>query len=150
MKLDSQKRIAASLLNCSIKRVVFDVERLEEIKESITKADLRSLIKDEAITAKPLRGISRGRARKRQIQRRKGQQKGQSTRKGKSKARAPKKRVWINRIRIQRKFLKELKDKKILSSGTYSNLRSKAKGGFFRSKRHIKVFLDKIIGNKNE
>ncbi len=48
------------------------------------------------------------------------------------------------KIRNQRKFLKELKDKKIVNKRVSSDLRSKAKGGFFRSKRHIKIFLEKI------
>ena len=144
MKLNTQKVLAAGLLNCSKKRVIFDIERLEEIKEAITKADLRGLIKDKAISAKPIKGISRGRARKRQEQRRKGRQKGPSSKKGKKTARAPKKKVWMKKIRNQRKFLKELKDKKIINKGTNLDLRSKAKGGFFRSKRHIKIFLEKI------
>ena len=101
MKLNNQKRIAAKLLNCSKKRVVFDTERLEEIKEAITKADLRGLIKDKAISAKPVKGVSRGRARKRQEQRRKGRQKGHSSRKGKKTARSPKKKVWMKKIRNQ-------------------------------------------------
>ena len=144
MKLKSQKVLAAGLLKCSKKRVVFDTERLEEIKESITKADLRGLIKDNAISAKPVKGVSRGRARKRQEQKKKGRQKGFSSRKGKKTARLPKKKAWMSKIRTQRKFLKELKDKKIINKTISSDLRSKAKGGFFRSKRHIKIFLEKI------
>ncbi|MBC8444130.1 50S ribosomal protein L19e [Candidatus Woesearchaeota archaeon] len=149
MKLTAQKTISAKLLNCSKKRVIFDIERLDEIKEAITKADLRSLIKDKAITAKPVQGISRFRAKKRQIQKNKGKQKGQGSRKGKKTARLPKKKIWMNKIRLQRKFLKEIKDKKVIEGKTYRDLRSKSKGGFFRSKRHIKIFLDKILG-KNE
>ena len=148
MKLTAQKTISAKLLNCSRKRVTFDTERLDEIKEAITKADLRSLIKDDAITAKPVKGISRGRAKKRQIQRNKGKQKGYGARKGKKTARLPKKKAWMNKIRLQRKFLKEVKDKKIIENKTYRDLRSKSKGGFFRSKRHIKIFLEKIVGKK--
>ena len=144
MKLNTQKALAAKLLDCSKKRVIFDTERLEEIKEAITKADLRGLIKDEAISAKPIKKNSRGRARKRQEQRRKGKQKGHATRKGKKTARSPKKLVWMRKIRNQRKFIKLLKDKKIINKEINSDLRSKAKGGFFRSKRHIKIFLDKI------
>ena len=144
MKLNTQKALAAKLLDCSKKRVIFDTERLEEIKEAITKADLRGLIKDEAISAKPIKKNSRGRARKRQEQRRKGKQKGHATRKGKKTARAPKKMVWMRKIRNQRKFIKLLKDKEIINKEINSDLRSKAKGGFFRSKRHIKIFLDKI------
>ena len=148
MKLTAQKTISAKLLNCSKKRVIFDIKRLDEIKEAITKADLRSLIKDTAIKAKPIKGVSRVRAKKRQIQRNKGKQKGQGSRKGKKTARLPKKKIWMNKIRLQRKFLKELKNKKIVEGKKYRELRSKSKGGFFRSKRHIKIFLEKIKGKK--
>jgi large subunit ribosomal protein L19e len=144
MKLNTQKGLSAKLLNCSKKRVIFDTERLEEIKEAITKADLRGLIKDKGISAKPIKGISRGRARKGQEQKRKGRQKGHSSRKGKKTARLPKKKAWMIKIRNQRKFIKELKDKKITNKKINSDLRSKAKGGFFRSKRHIKIFIGKI------
>jgi len=63
MKLKLQKRIAAEVLNCSEQRVQFDVDRLDEIKEAITKADIRGLIIKKAITAKKVKGISRARAR---------------------------------------------------------------------------------------
>ena len=49
MKLDNQKRLAAQILKCSKKRVKFDPDRSSDIKESITKADIRNLIKEEAI-----------------------------------------------------------------------------------------------------
>ena len=49
----------------------------------------------------------------------------------------------MKKIRVQRSFLKELKEKKIITQKKYSELRAKAKGGFFRSKRHIKIILEK-------
>ncbi len=52
------------------------------------------------------------------------------------------KREWINKIRLQRKFLKELKDKKIIIPSIYQELYLKAKGGFFRNKKHIKLYLE--------
>ena len=64
VKLKLQKRLAASILGCSEKRIVFDTDRLEDIKEAITKLDIRSLIADKAIKAKPIKGVSRVRARK--------------------------------------------------------------------------------------
>ena len=144
MKLNTQKKIAASVLGCSKNRVVLDVERLEEIKEAITKTDIRSLIKDGAIKEKPIKGTSKSRARKIKTQKRKGQKAGSGSRKGKATARKPKKEAWMSKIRIQRKFIKELKDKGIVDTKQHSELRSKSKGGFFRSKRHIKIFLDKL------
>ncbi|RMF55290.1 50S ribosomal protein L19e [Candidatus Woesearchaeota archaeon] len=141
MRLKSQRKLAAQILKCAEKRVVFDTERIEDIKEAITKADIRGLIHDKVITAKPAKGVSRVRAKKRQIQKRKGKRTGKGSRKGGKKARNPKKKTWMNRIRIQRKFLQELRDKKMITSKDYRSLYQKAKGGFFRSKRHVKLFI---------
>lgn len=141
MELTVQKRLAAQILKCSEKKIVFNPERLDDIKEAITKLDIRGLIKQGAIIKKPIRGISRVRARKIQVQKSKGQRKGHGSRKGKSTAREPKKRKWMNHVRLQRTFLKELKEKSIIDGKTYRNLYSKVGGGFFRSKRHIKLYM---------
>jgi len=149
MKFKVQKRLAAQVLKCSKKRVIFDVDNLEDIKEAITKVDIGSLIKQGVIKERPIKGISKFRTRKNKIQKRKGRQSGAGSRKGKKTARLPKKRIWINKIRIQRRFLKELKDKKVIVTKDYFDLYNKSKGGFFRSKRHIKVYLEehKLIKN---
>lgn len=139
MKLNTKKRIAADLLKCSAKRIRFDNTRLEDIKEAITKADIKSLVKDKAIARLPKKGISRARARKIHKQKTKGQRKGRGSRKGKT---IDKKRVWINKVRVQRLFLKMLRDKGKIDKKTYRGLYLKAKGGFFRSKRHIKVYVE--------
>lgn len=137
----TQKRLAAQILNCSKKRIVLDEERLEEIKEAITKEDIRSLVKDGAIKRKPVKGICNVRTRKRKQQKRRGQRRGMGKRKGKSTARLPKKEAWMNKIRLQRKFLKELREKGVIKKSTYRELYSKANGGFFRNKRHLKLYI---------
>lgn len=142
MELKIQKRLAAEILKCSPKRVVFDNNRLDEIKESITRADLKSLIRDKAIIRKPIQGISRVRARKNILQKRKGRKKGAGSRKGKRTARLSKKEKRIKTIRIQRSFLKTLRDKNAIGKKAYQGLYRKSKGGFFRSKRHIKVYIE--------
>jgi large subunit ribosomal protein L19e len=142
MELKVQKKLAASVLKCSKSRIRFDSERLDEIKEAITKADIKALIIDKAISRKPVSSTSRFRARKKIVQKRKGRQKGAGSRKGKRTARLPKKRAWINQIRIQREFLKYLRDKKVVGKQVYRNLYLKCKGGFFRSKRHLKLYID--------
>ena len=141
MKLRIQKRLAAQILKCSEKRILFDSSRLDEIKEAITKADIRGLIAVKAITKKPVKGISKVRVRKRKRQRSKGRQRGFGSKKGKKTARLPKKKAWANRVRIQRDFIKKLRDKKVISKKDYQNIYMKIKGGFFRSKRHIKLYL---------
>lgn len=125
----------------SPKRVRFDETRLADIKEAITKYDIKALIEDGAITEIKKRGVSRGRARKRQAQRSKGRQRGQGSRKGKKTARLPRKLDWMNRIRLQREFLRELKEKDLVSNTIFRDLYLKAKGGFFRSKRHLKIYI---------
>ncbi|HHI03973.1 MAG TPA: 50S ribosomal protein L19e [Candidatus Woesearchaeota archaeon] len=141
MKLKTQKRLAADLLKCSKKRVSFDTERLDEIKESITKRDIVGLIKDKAIKKKQTKGISRVRANKIKTQKAKGRRKGPGSKKGKHSARLPKKQKWMNKVRLQRKFIKELKDKEIITSKSYQMLYSKTSGGFFRSRKHIKLYI---------
>lgn len=142
MKLKIQKRLAGQILKRSPNKIRFDPERLEEVKEAITKVDVRSLINDNAIRAKPVKGVSRVRARKIQRQKSKGKRRGVGSRKGKFRARLPKKEEWMNRIRLQREFLRTLKDKKIIDSLTYRMLYKKSGGGFFRSKRHIKLYIE--------
>jgi len=139
MKL--QKRLAAEIMKCSPKKVQFDTDRLSDVKEAITKADIRAMIKQGVIKAKPVRGVSKVRAKKIKQQKRKGRQKGSGSRKGKFSARADPKLVWMRTVRAQRKFLKELKDKDILVQGSFWELYRKSKGGFFRSIRHIKLFI---------
>ncbi len=118
-----------------------DPNRLEEIKEAITKADITSLIKDKAIKNKKIVGISRGRARKRNIQKSKGRRRGSGSIKGGKHARLTKKQGWINHIRVQRSFLQNLRDKGVIDKSSYRSLYMKSKGGFFRSKRHIKIYM---------
>ncbi len=140
-----QKRLASDLLKSGKNRVKFNEEKLKEISEAITRNDIRDLIKKKAITVKKKKGVSRVRARKRHEQRKKGRRRGHGTWKGKKTARTPKKRAWINRIRPQRKLLKYLRDKGILTPQIYRKLYRLAKGGFFRSKSHLKIYIEKIL-----
>lgn len=141
MQLKIQKRLAAQILKSSENDIWLDSNRLDEIKEAITKADIKSLIKDKAIKAKKIRGISRYRARKRNLQKSKGRRRGPGSLKGSKGARLSKKRGWINHIRVQRVFLQNLRDKGVIDKSSYRPLYMKSKGGFFRSKRHIKIYM---------
>jgi len=142
MDLSVQKRIAASVLNCSPKRVVFDTTKLSQIKEAITKADMRGLVIDGFVSKIPARGIANSRSNKIRMQKVKGKRKGHGSRKGKKHARTPKKREWINRIRVQRDLIATLKEKNLLDNKIYWMLYKKCKGGFFRSRRHLKLYIE--------
>ncbi len=137
-----QKRMAAEILKCSPKRIRLDNERISEIREAITRADVRSMIESGAITKEQKKGISKARHRKLLLQKRKGRRKGGGSKKGKKTAGLPKKKVWMNRIRLQRAFLRQLKNRETISKRTYRELYMKSKGGFFRSKRHISLYIE--------
>lgn len=142
MKLDTQKRLAACVLKCSPKHISFDTSKLSEIKEAITKADIRSLIKSGIIKGKSVRGVSRGRTRHNISQKRKGRRFGFGTRKGTPTSRLSRKERWIQKIRIQRKVIARMKKEKQISNKSYRVLYKKAKGGIFRNKSHLMLYID--------
>ena len=141
MKLGLQKKLAAKIAGVGIDKVKFNPDNLKDIKEALTKSDIRRLIKEGTIKIEQPNNASRFHARKIKIQKRKGRRTGPGSRKGKKTARKPRKRVWIDKIRVQRKFLKLLKSKNLLTSKNYRNLYLKSKSGFFRSRRHIKTYI---------
>lgn len=141
MMLGVQKRLAAGIFGCSPKRVVFDTERLAEIKEAITKTDLRALIEQDAIRKLPARGVSKARIRVAQEQKGKNRRKGHGSRKGAAGARTVRKAAWVRRVRLQRSYLKSLRSSNVVNKVQFVEVYKKIKGGFFRSKRHLKLFL---------
>lgn len=152
MDLKVQKRLSAQILECSPKRVIFDNDRLDDIKQAITKRDLKLLIGDGAIRMNPMHSTSKFRVRKLKIQKRKGRRKGEGSKKGSFNSRFRTKFTWMNNLRVQREFLKMLVSKNIVDRKSYRKLYLMSKGGYFRSRRHIKLFLedhDEMIVSKN-
>ena len=141
MQLKIQKRLASQILKTAQKKIWLDSTRLDEIKEAITKADIRSLIKDKAIKESKSPESSTSRTKKAKEQKSKGRRHGAGTKKGTTNSRVSKKRRWINHIRTQREFLQNLRDKEIIDKTSYRTLYLKSKGGFFRSRRHLKMYM---------
>ncbi len=142
MRLTSQRRLAASLMKCGETRVWFDPTRLSEVKEAITKTDLRHLISDGAIMKELPQGISSFRKKQILKQKRKGRRQGPGTKKGSHTARLPRKEAWQYKIRAQRRLLQTLKQKQLITPLIFRDLYYRAKGGYFRSVRHIKLYLE--------
>ena len=141
MNLKNKRLIAARILKVGLDRVWFDPTKGAEIKEAITRDDIRKLISNGTILVKQKQGISRGRVRKVLLQKRKGRRSGPGSKKGKITSRLGRKEAWVSRIRAQRNLFYELLEKGKISNESYGHLRAKAKGGFFRSRRHIKLYL---------
>lgn len=141
MDVSTQRRIAAAVLDCGIDRVWIDPENLEKVKMAITKDDIRLLINDGIIVKKQEKGISSARKKEVQEQKRKGKRKGPGSRKGAKGARTPKKEKWMNTIRPLRRMLKELRENEQIERSAYRKLYRMAKGGAFRSRNHMKLYM---------
>ena len=139
MNISAQKRLAAELLKCGENRVYFDPYMIEDIKMAITREDVRNLIKEGAIQKKYKQGISKTRKNIRHERKKKGRARGLGKRKGKKGARTPKKEAWMKRIRPQRRELKKLRDRKVITTATYRKLYKNAKGGMFNSVAQMNI-----------
>lgn len=139
--LKLQKRLAANILKVGQSRVWLDPSKQSEIKNAITKRDIRNLIKKGYIKkVLPKLKMPKGKRKRR----------GEGSLKGKKYSRLSKKRRWILLIRSLRKYLKELKEEGKIDNKTYRYLRRLAKGGMFRSRAHVKLFIDQKGLWKNE
>ncbi len=144
--------MAADILDVGKSRVWIDPDRMAEVSTAITREDVRGLIKDGAIKAKPKKSVSRSRARKRQDQRKKGRQSGPGTRKGAKGGKKSEKSEWMGRVRSLRAMLQRLRDEGTIDSSLYRKLYRQVKGGAFRSKAHLKTHLEGkgILEEENE
>lgn len=142
MNLAPQKKIAAKLLGVGIKRVWIDPDIEEDLSLALTRDDVRKLIADGVIRKKPVKGVSRWRARMMKIQKGRGQRKGHGTRKGRMGARQPRKRIWINKVRSQRRYLRGLRDNKLILPSQYRKLYVGVKGNSFRSVAHLRTTIE--------
>lgn len=142
MNLTSQRKIAATVLECGVNRVWIDPERADEVSMAITRAEIRKLIKDNAIKALPENSQSKGRARVLAEKKKKGRRVGAGSKKGKKYAVVSKKTRWMNRIRAQRKKLVDLRDRRVITVNTYRSLYRKAKGGEFRSVAELERYIN--------
>lgn len=131
--LSLQKRLAAKILKIGESRVWIDPDQREEIKNAITRADIKKMINHGYIKAKKEK-IKRPRTQKKKKQ-------GPGSRKGAKGARRPKKEKWMNTVRPLRKMLKELRDQEKIDVKTYRKLYLQVKSGAFRSRTHLKLYL---------
>jgi len=144
MKVESQKRMASELLGVGISRIRIDPKSVEDISKAITREDIRDQIKSGNISVKTEKGNSRGRFRIKSKQKEKGRRKGYSHRSGTKKAREPKKRAWIRKIRAIRDEIRKLKAEGKIDKRSYRGLYMQAKGNLFHSRRHVRDHIEKI------
>jgi large subunit ribosomal protein L19e len=138
------KRLSAKVLGVGESRVrIVDIDKA---LEAVTTEDVQNLVSSGAVTMRPAKTNSRGRARVKQVRRAK-RSAGQGQRKGTANARFPSKERWMIKVRAQRKYLKELEKKKKLSPSLTRKLYLRIKGNYFRSKKHMEEYVNGLKTN---
>src|SRR3989344_8771257 len=130
MKLDKKKVLAAKVLGVGKGRVIFNKERLDEIKEAITKQDIRELFDAGTISVAQIIG-------KRVIERRKTRRRMGSIRKKVKSG----KRIYIKRTRKLRSYIAELKKHGEITSEQYITLRKQIRASIYRNKTHMREHI---------
>jgi len=120
-------------MNIGENKVRFDPLRLEDISKAITRADIIDLIKDRAIMKKITKNSKIKKEKKR---------KGTGSVKIRVKNRKMK---YMAKIRKLRRYLSELKNKKVISDNEYRYLRKLSKAGQFKARRNLKEYLVAVM-----
>ncbi len=134
MNLGKKKKLAARTFNVGKERIVFVNARLEEIKEAITKRDIRDLHEAGAILIKEIKG--------RKTKRTKSKRKSKGNVRKKIRNR---KKNYVILTRKLRGYLRGMKEQGNLSKEDFRNLRKKIRNREFKSKSDLK---EHIGGNK--
>lgn len=131
MNLSKKKELAQRTFNVGKNRIVFLESRINEIKEAITKQDMRDLKEQGAIIIKQITG------RRRKTKRRKSRSTGNIRKKSRRR-----KEEYVALTRKLRKYLSQIKKEKSLSREEVADIRNKIRNKMFRSKSHLKEYLE--------
>jgi large subunit ribosomal protein L19e len=137
VNLKKKRELVARILGIGANRVRFEPDKLDDIADSITREDLRSLVKRGTIWTTKVKGTSRGRAKTKQAIRKKSGL-GPGSKKGKKTARTGKKSAYVTKIRSMRYHLKVMKDRNEINGQTYWLIYKKVDGGPVRSVSHLR------------
>jgi len=130
MDLSKKKALAARAMGIGVGRVRFNAQRLDEIKEAITKQDIRDLVVDKAIYAREVKGRRANEPRRR---RRAGSIRMKPNQR---------KRNYMILTRKLRAYAAELRKHGSIKNDEFLNLRKEVKSKQFRSKSHMKERIE--------
>jgi large subunit ribosomal protein L19e len=129
MTIATVRRLAADILNVGESRIKISPEGLKEAEGALTRVDVKGLIDKGVIT----KAKQNGRASKRKKERR-----GKGRRKG---SLANRKKLWMQKVRAQRKFLSMLIESGALDRSAKRSLYGKVKSSIFKSKKTMLIYL---------
>jgi len=130
MNLGKKKSLATRTLKVGKERIVFLRSRMDEIKEAITKNDIRSLQKEGAIIIKDIKG--------RKKIKKKSKNKGTGNVRKKVNKR---KQEYVKMTRKLRNYVAEMKKQGKLSKEEIEDIRKKIRNKVFKSKAHLKEYV---------
>lgn len=139
MQLNKKKELAARTLKVGKGRIVFNKQRLDEIKDVITKQDIRDLLKDRAIVLTEIKGS------KKKVKRKTRRRAGSIKKKVKKR-----KELYMILTRKLRSFVSVLREKGIITSEEYWQLRKEIRVKKFRSKAHLKEIVSHMVKERKE
>jgi large subunit ribosomal protein L19e len=130
-ELRKRKELASKVLGVGKNKIIFDSTKLPEIKEAITKQDIRDLYEAGIIMIREARGT------KKKIKR--------TTKRGPGKTKKkvkPGKREYVIITRKLRRYVSELKTHGKLNQTEFEGIRKKIKARAFKNKAHLKEHLE--------
>jgi ribosomal protein L19E len=133
MNLKKKRILAAKTLGVGKDRIVFDSSHLAEIKEAISKQDIRDFFDRGIISIRKMKG-------RRAVMKRKTRKRSGSIRK---RIKGGKKR-YATLTRKLRAYLSELKKKNQISLELYGEIRKEIKASMFKSKSHLKEHVGSL------
>lgn len=146
INLRDKRELAARTLGVGVNRIKIEPEFMDDLQDAITRDDIRSLVTARSLYVTQIKGTSRGRARARHL-RTKKRGKGPGSKKGRKKARAGKKEIWIRKVRGMRRHIKILKSRGDVSNKVYWSLYKKIRGGTIRSLAHLRELVKEAKAN---
>lgn len=135
MNLAKKKALATRTLGVGKRRIIFVNARLNEIKEAITKQDIRDLNKEGAILIKGIQG------RKKNINQKKKRSVGNVRKKVNKR-----KQEYVKLTRKLRNYVAVMAENKKISKKEIKEIRKKIRNKAFKSLGHLK----ELIGQKEK
>lgn len=141
MNLNKKKALAAKVLNVGKGRIIFKSENLKELKEAITRQDIKQLYSEGIVKIREIKG--RRKIIKRKYRRGPGKIKMKVNKR---------KQEYVKITRKLRGYLASLRNMGLIDRELYKKIRTKIRMRDFKSKFNMKEYLKnlgiKLDGNK--